>query len=208
MQNYPSDEQLVEMTRQLTQAQIDFWRHKTLFTWQWWFLVVLLIIPLIAWYKFADKKRLLQLILFFLLVMVMSITFDELFTILALRIYPHKFIPVLPRLTSVDYTIIPILFTLAYQRFVTWNSFWGGSDRPCFVSILRRRASFSLAGTLCAYQMEILLWLPCPPGNGAYIQVARRQDNGYCPKGKGNSPLAPEHPKVQCSIAIQVRSVC
>ena len=127
MQNYPSDEQLAEMTRQLTQAHIDFWRQETLFSWQWWFLLVMLIIPLIAWYKFADKKRLLQLVLFFLLVMVMSITFDELFTILALRIYPHKFIAVLPRLTSVDYTIIPIMFTLAYQRFVTRNSFWGAA---------------------------------------------------------------------------------
>jgi len=125
MANYPSDEQAVEMTKQVTQAQIEFWRHETLFHWQFWFLLVLLIIPWFIWYKLSDKKRFVSLGIFLLLYMILAITFDEVFTALSLRYYPHKLIPLLTRLTATDYSVVPILFTLAYQWFVPWKRFFG-----------------------------------------------------------------------------------
>lgn len=123
MITYPSDEQVVEMTKQATQAQMEFWRHETLFHWQFCFLLAVLIIPWFIWYKLSDKKRFLSLGLFLLLYMVLTITFDEVLTALSLRYYPHKFIPLLTRLTATDYTVVPLLFTIAYQWFASWKRF-------------------------------------------------------------------------------------
>jgi len=54
--NYPSDEQLAEMMRQLTQARIENFLGQHIGTWRWWVLVILLIAPWFIWYKLVDKK--------------------------------------------------------------------------------------------------------------------------------------------------------
>lgn len=124
MASYPTDEQLVEMTRRLTQAQIEFWRQETVFSWPWWLLAAMLILPWFAWYGLADKRRLVSLGIFLLVFMVLAITLDEAITSLSLRFYPHKLVPLLTRLTSTDYSVAPIMFTLAYQWFTSWRSFF------------------------------------------------------------------------------------
>jgi len=124
MQNYPSEEQLAELTRQLTQARIENFFGHEFGTWRWWLLVVLLIVPWPIWYKFADKKKLVELVMFGLIVMVLSITMDELGFVLSLWSYKYEVLPMFPRLTSIDYTIMPITFMLTYQYFPTWKSFF------------------------------------------------------------------------------------
>lgn len=124
MQNYPTDEQLAEMVRLLTNARIEHFVHHEVGTWHWWVLVVLLIIPWFVWYKLADKKRLVELVMFGLIVMVYTITLDELGFELSLWSYPIEVIPMFPRLTSADYTVIPVIYMLTYQCFSTWKSFF------------------------------------------------------------------------------------
>jgi hypothetical protein len=137
MENYLSSTELVEMTKQLVLAEFVFWKHETIFKWHWWVLIVLFFAPWLAWYKLADKQRLLPLVLFLLFIMVQAITFDEIFSIMPLRIYTHELIPVLPRMTALDYVVVPIMFTLAYQRFVAWNCFfWANTAVASFISFV------------------------------------------------------------------------
>jgi hypothetical protein len=110
--------------RQLTQARIENWLGQHVGTWRWWTLGGLLIIPWFIWYKLADKKKLPELALFGLIVMVFTITLDEIGFVLSLWSYPVEVIPILPRLTSIDYTMLPIIFMLVYQHFPTWKSFF------------------------------------------------------------------------------------
>jgi hypothetical protein len=124
MNNYRSDQQITEMMRQLTQARIENWLGQDLGSWRWWVLAVLLIAPWFIWYKLADKKRLVELVMFGLIIMVYTITLDECGFVLSLWSYPLEVIPVFPRLTSVDYTMLPIIFMLIYQYFFTWKSFF------------------------------------------------------------------------------------
>lgn len=124
MQNYPTDEQLAEMTRLLTQARIENWLEHGFGSWRWWLLLILLIIPWFIWYKIADKKKLAELVMFSLIIMVFTITLDELGFVLSLWYYPIEVIPMFPRLTSIDYTMLPIIFALLYQYFPTWKSFF------------------------------------------------------------------------------------
>nr|WP_092069274.1 CBO0543 family protein [Dendrosporobacter quercicolus]NSL47416.1 hypothetical protein [Dendrosporobacter quercicolus DSM 1736]SDL88571.1 hypothetical protein SAMN04488502_1011090 [Dendrosporobacter quercicolus] len=123
--NYPSDEQIAEMMRQLTQAQIDNFLGQHIGTWRWWVLFILLIAHWFIWYKLVDKKRIVELVLFGVIIMVFTITLDEIGFVLSLWRYPVGVIPILPRLTSIDYTMLPIIFMLVYQYFPAWkNFFW------------------------------------------------------------------------------------
>ena len=125
MTNYPSVEQLAEMAKLLTQGRIENWLGEALGSWRWWTLVILLIAPWLVWFKLANKKQLIELTLFGLIVMVLTITMDWLGFMLSLWNYPVDFIPLLPRLSSVDYTVVPIVYMLTYQHFSTWKSyFW------------------------------------------------------------------------------------
>jgi hypothetical protein len=63
MPNIPSDGQLVVMTKALTEARIENWLAFHLFTWQWWFILALLIVPWIVFYYAADRKKLPRLML-------------------------------------------------------------------------------------------------------------------------------------------------
>ena len=123
MQNYPSVEQISEMARMLTEARIENWLREGGGSWHWWVLVILLILPWFIWAKLVDKKKLLELAFFGMIIMVYSITLDELGFHLSLWNYPVDVIPVLPRLSSIDYTVMPIILMQIYQCFPTWKSF-------------------------------------------------------------------------------------
>lgn len=124
MEHRLSIEQLGEMMKQLTHETIENWLVYGLGTWRWWILLVLLIVPWFGWYKVVDKKRLDELIMFGLVVMVFTITLDELGFVLSLWGYPVDVIPIFPRLTSVDYTVVPIIYMLTYQCFFNWSNFF------------------------------------------------------------------------------------
>lgn len=123
MVNYPSNEQITEMLRQLHQARIENWLGHQLGSWRWWTLLVLLIVPWFVWYKLADKKKLPELALFGLIVMVFAITLDELGA-RTLWSYPVFLIPWLPRFIPINYTVLPISYTLIYQYFPSWKRFF------------------------------------------------------------------------------------
>lgn len=96
MQNYPSVEQLAEMVRLLSNARIENWLGEGFGSWRWWVLFVLMFAPWFAWVKLVDKKKLLELALFGMFIMVISITLDELGFELSLWHYPVDILPVFP----------------------------------------------------------------------------------------------------------------
>jgi len=118
---------------------------------------VLLIVPGIIWIKLVDKKKLLELALFGMFIMVYSITLDELGFELSLWNYPVDVFPVFPRLTSIDYTIIPCVFMLTYQYFPTWKSFFWALVAVSFVF------SFVVEPIILKLGFYVLIkwWYPC-----------------------------------------------
>jgi len=121
---YPSTPELAEMVRLLSKARMDNWLAEELGTWRWWTLFILLIIPWFIWYKYADKKQLHEITLSGAIITIITITLDEFGFVLSLWHYPIDVIPLFPRLTSVDYTIVPIIHMMLYQYFTTWKSFF------------------------------------------------------------------------------------
>lgn len=102
---------------QLTQARISDWVNREVFSFQWWLLLAVLIIPWFIWWKYVDKKRLLEISLFGAIISIFAFCLDSTLTELVLWGYQYKIFPVWPILMSVDFSIIPVSFMFVYQYF-------------------------------------------------------------------------------------------
>lgn len=50
---------VLEKHHKTVQQDTNNWLNNELFTWNWWVLVGLIIIPLLLWIKVVDRKRIL-----------------------------------------------------------------------------------------------------------------------------------------------------
>lgn len=123
MSAYPSDEQVRQVHLKLIELRYEHWIHRDLFTFQWWLLVVLLIVPWFIWWRFVDKKRLLEILLYGMLILASTTQLDIIGNESNLWGYPYKILPMIPRLISVDFGVVPVIYMLLYQYFPKWKSF-------------------------------------------------------------------------------------
>lgn len=123
MNNFPKDEQLAQMTKELTLARIENWLSTDLFTWQWWFIVSTFVIPWIIFCYMVERKQLPKLILYGSLLMLLFITLDLTGFELGLWYYSFKLLPIGPLTAYIDVGPLPIIYMLEYQYFPRWNHF-------------------------------------------------------------------------------------
>jgi len=123
MGNDESFQNLIEMERAFTKARIEDWIHYDLFSYQWWMLVAVLIIPWFIWWKYVDKKRLLEISLYGAFVLLVVSYLDGILTELIFWAYKYKLVPIWPRLIAADFTALPVIYMMVYQYFREWKSF-------------------------------------------------------------------------------------
>lgn len=114
---------LIEPLQQLTKLRLEYWLKYSVFTMQWWIMILVLIIPWIFWRKKLDKKRIKEISLYGFFIMFFSLVLDEIGTMLALWAYPYIFTPLSIRFEPYDYSILPVVYMLVYQRISNWKSF-------------------------------------------------------------------------------------
>lgn len=143
-----------ESARQVLQAQVEFgrlreeaWLADSLWSWQWWLLVALLVLPWIVWWRLVDRKRLSEICLFGMFVLATASWMDEIGTDLILWYYPYKIIPWYPQLVPINYSVLPIVYMLIYQYAPKWSSYilamvvmsalfsWGAEPMLAFMGI-------------------------------------------------------------------------
>lgn len=125
--NYPSTEEVNAIKQQAVTMDVANWLFHDVFTWQWWVLCLLMVVPWFIFAKLVDKKRLSEILFYGLTIMIITITLDEIGSELGFWIYPYKLIGIFSRLTSIDYTTLPVIYMLVYQYFKTWPSFLSAS---------------------------------------------------------------------------------
>lgn len=123
MSGFPTDEQLAQMTKELTQAHIENWLATDLFTWQWWFILATFVIPWIIFYYIGDRKQLPKLLLYGTLLMLLIISLDLIGFEIGLWYYPFKLLPFGPLTAYIDVSSLPIIYMLEYQYFPRWKDF-------------------------------------------------------------------------------------
>lgn len=118
-----SFKELQEAREQLHRMAVHHWKSDVVFTWEWWLLAGLTIIPLILWWIFVDRKRVYEIALFGCLLDIMCLILDNIGTDLLWWAYPIKLIPTVPVLFTADSILVPIVFMVVYQLFyTTWWS--------------------------------------------------------------------------------------
>lgn len=112
------------MYGQANALHYQFWLHHNLLTWQWWFLLVLSIIPWWIWFRLVDKRRLLEMTSYTLLIALTCTVLDTMGTNLQFWRYRQHLIWFFkPPLIPADLCAIPVADTLVYRYFPRWKSF-------------------------------------------------------------------------------------
>lgn len=120
----PGDiETITEIQRHLLETNYHYWIEHVLLSFNWWFLLVLAIVPWILWWQIVDKKRLLEISFFGTLVMILAITFDTAGHSIVLWSYGYKLIQMAPSLSAIDLALLPVAYMLIYQLFPNWKSY-------------------------------------------------------------------------------------
>lgn len=106
----------------------EYWNAQGFLSYQWWFLVILTIIPWIIWWKFTDKKRLMEILSFGLLIMFFSALFVPLVRNLNFVQFIHRIhwslrTPLYPY----EISIFPVSFMFIYQFSKNWLSYFIGT---------------------------------------------------------------------------------
>lgn len=99
------------------------WTNHDLFSFQFWFLLVILLVPWFIWWKLVDRRRLAEILLYGLFVSTVVTILDELGSQINLWEYKYDIEPFFPRMIPVNLTAIPVFFMFVYQYFGEWKSF-------------------------------------------------------------------------------------
>lgn len=120
--NYVSLDKLLELKKATMNLSLQHWYDYELFTWQWWIKFLYLVIPIFAFYKLLDRKRIFEVLTYGLMISIISIILDLTGVNFILWDYPIRFVPIGIFLVH-DLVFIPIVSMLIFQKFSTWKSF-------------------------------------------------------------------------------------
>ncbi|MFD1039454.1 CBO0543 family protein [Virgibacillus byunsanensis] len=103
------------MAEEVTQFQIEYWKSFSDFgIWQFWVVILMLIIPLIVLFISIDKGKMLLLGFFGLNYHIWFAYVNSFGISLGLWEYPYQIVPFLPSF-ALDASLVPISFMLLYQ---------------------------------------------------------------------------------------------
>ncbi|MCY9667165.1 hypothetical protein M5X11_19870 [Paenibacillus alginolyticus] len=109
-------EQIRKLHEKVSSTSINYWfKYSNINTWEFWIILGVFILPLIALYFLIDRKKAI-LIGFFGFNIHMWFHYADIFCVTnGFVTYPYKFIPLLPASVSLDTSLIPVTFLLLYQ---------------------------------------------------------------------------------------------
>ncbi|MYL51776.1 hypothetical protein GLW08_00330 [Pontibacillus yanchengensis] len=119
----PNYEDIRKVHQQLVDMRVEYWFNHDLLSFQWWILILVLILPWFIWWRFVDKKRIDQILLFGTLLILLVSLLDDLGVEMHLWSYPYQLVPLLPKLVPIDYGMLVVAHMYLYQKYTRWKSF-------------------------------------------------------------------------------------
>ncbi|WP_069202076.1 CBO0543 family protein [Cohnella panacarvi] len=116
-------EELKRVHKELTELRHEFWLQHDLFSAQWWLLLAVLVISWYVWWRLVDKRKLMEIVLYGVMMSYLIFIWDQLGYELNLWLYSRKLFRVIPQAESLDWGILPILHMLVFQYFRSWRSY-------------------------------------------------------------------------------------
>ncbi|MFA9560407.1 CBO0543 family protein [Evansella sp. AB-rgal1] len=121
--NKPSWNEIIDLRIEIRDMVIDYWLYDTLFSFNWWFLLITTIATFVIWLIVLDKSRLLEIMTFGLLIGTIVFVLDTIGITLVLWSYPDKLIPLIPPILEIHKIHIPIIYMIIYQYFHSWKTY-------------------------------------------------------------------------------------
>lgn len=121
------------LQKQMQELMVDHWIKEVFLSWGWWIVLCVSIVWSIVWWKFVDRKRLTEILLYGLFVALFSTFADVLGWNFGLWTYFHNLIPMCTPILPMDLIVIPMAFMLVYQRYTKWSSFLVANTILAFV---------------------------------------------------------------------------
>ncbi|TVY08806.1 CBO0543 family protein [Paenibacillus cremeus] len=121
--SYPSYDEVQNERAHLSELSYQHWIHDDFLTWKWWLLLVLSILPWIIWWKFTDKTRRQESLLYGTLITIFAIALDNVGTELLWWGYPDKLFQMIPPLFPADISLVPTSMMMIYQLCSSWRTF-------------------------------------------------------------------------------------
>lgn len=115
-------EEVINVKIRYRDLSFQRWLNYEVFSWQWWFGTAT-ILSLIVWWKLVDRKRILEISVFGLIVNVSATILDVTGSELVLWDYSIRVLPHIPMLFPVDFILLPIIDMLIYQYCRKWKQF-------------------------------------------------------------------------------------
>lgn len=107
----------------LTCVRFDEWAQNDVFRLRWWLLIALYVLCTCFWWKTVDKSRLKEIVLYTVIIIIIILTLDELGEELTFWDYPVDIFPLFPPISAINFSCMPLVYSLIYQHFTTWKSF-------------------------------------------------------------------------------------
>jgi len=117
------NKEIIEIEYNLKTIRYDNWINDVLFSFNWWFLLFLTIVPWMIWWKYVKRDRFTPIIIYGVLITIYSIILDDFGTSLQLWVYQFQLVPITPRLNTIDLAVMPVTYMFIYQMFRKWKAF-------------------------------------------------------------------------------------
>lgn len=114
-------EYLYNLIDKVNEQNIQIWLNHVLFTWQWWFGVILSIVPWILWILWRKKESTYRLLCAGFFAMLLSSWLDDIGSETGTWHYYYEVLPYIPAYEPWDFTLMPvgIMFFLQYKPHIS-----------------------------------------------------------------------------------------
>jgi len=123
MKRIPMFEEMYDLQSAADATGREFWFNNVVFSYQWWLLVAVAIIPYIVWWKIVDRRRLFEITTYGLLVALLSGLLDAIGVETDAWDYKYDLIPLLDVFIAYDIAVLPVSYMVIYQYFTKWQPF-------------------------------------------------------------------------------------
>lgn len=107
--------QVYNAIHEVNRAMFRIWKEDSLFTWEWWLGVGLVIIPWVVWVILRKKDSTDRLLHAGFFVIIISAWLDFFGVSLGLWVYKYSIIPSIPTYIPWDFCLIPVTMLLLLQ---------------------------------------------------------------------------------------------
>lgn len=140
-----------ELHAKAVQLDIQGWLKHEVFTGNWWMLLAFLIVPWFIWFKFVDRGRMLEILLFGTITIIFTLILDGTGNDFGFWVYPTELIPIAPEAFEFDISMVPVGFMLIYQYFSTWKSF--------VIALVSFSAIYAFIGEPLCHLLEVVYYI-------------------------------------------------